>query len=418
MTPLEDKLRAALRDTAHEIPADPPPLILTAHQPAFRLAGRGARPGRRGWIAWAAPLATATLVLAVIATSVTLTRSAHRPRATNPAGPALDGIPPYYVALTTVKPNTNMGYGAVAAEVRSTATGAVIVRIPVPKPYVAFTAVTAASDDRTFVLLAQEGLPGTLEEYAPARFFLLRIFPDTPVHHVNAYLDALPARFIPAGNEVNDMAMSPDGTALAADIGRQLDGDQLYMFNLATGAERTWSARTCASCLPSSGGLGFVSVNVDALSWTADRQHIAFVWGGAIRLLNTSDPGSNLLTNSRRVAVWTAEPSSGLLPMLRGAIITPNGRTAFMVEELAHGGPHFTLREHLVKFSTATGQATAILNDLNVLALNGYEQVLYTNATGSVLVVTFTRPGRNAMILHDGRYTPIPWSPYIGVAAW
>jgi len=52
------------------------------------------------------------------------------------------------------------------------------------------------------------------------------------------------------------------------------------------------------------------------------------------------------------------------------------------------------------------------------LNLNGYEQVLYTNASGSVLVVTYLRPGLNATILHDGHATPIPWSPYIGVAAW
>jgi hypothetical protein len=43
---------------------------------------------------------------------------------------------------------------------------------------------------------------------------------------------------------------------------------------------------------------------------------------------------------------------------------------------------------------------------------------LYTNAADSVLVVAYLRPGRNATIMHDGRDTSIPWSPYIGTAAW
>jgi len=37
---------------------------------------------------------------------------------------------------------------------------------------------------------------------------------------------------------------------------------------------------------------------------------------------------------------------------------------------------------------------------------------------GSVLVLTYLRPGANATIVHDGRSTPIPWSPRIAVAAW
>ena len=36
----------------------------------------------------------------------------------------------------------------------------------------------------------------------------------------------------------------------------------------------------------------------------------------------------------------------------------------------------------------------------------------------SVLVLTYQRPGAKAAIVHDGRSTPIPWSPYIGAAAW
>jgi hypothetical protein len=425
MTPLDETLRAAFLDTAGEIPAEAPPLRLpTRRRPWFR-------PGRRRWIGWVAPLGAAAVVVALIAASLALAGGIPRPQASGPAG--LTAIPPYYVALTTQKPDSAfIDYGAAAAEVRSTATGAVLAKVVPPRPYVAFTGITAAADDRTFVLSAQEPyrLPVLSQRqmfreypngYEPdMRFFLLRINPASPSRAGRTSLRALPAGYIPAKDTLHDMALSPDGTALAADIGGQLRNDRLYVFNLATGATRAWSARGCPECSQSSGGLGYGGVNADALSWTADGRHLAFVWGGTLRLLDTGDPGSNLLTDSRTVAVWASPTTPQTAPQmsLRGAIITPDDRTALAVEELSTEGPNITVREQLVKLSTATRKPAQILDNLNALALNGYEQILYANASGSVLVLTFTRPGLNAVIFHDGRYTPIPWSPYIGLAAW
>jgi hypothetical protein len=59
-----------------------------------------------------------------------------------------------------------------------------------------------------------------------------------------------------------------------------------------------------------------------------------------------------------------------------------------------------------------------VLNNLNARKLGDFEQILYTSADGSVLVLTCQQPGAKAAIVHDGRSTPIPRSPYIGVAAW
>jgi hypothetical protein len=422
MTPLQDKLRAALRETADEIPPEAPPLRLSPG----RRTQNGTRPA---WRAWAAPLAAAALVVAVIAASVTLA-GGLKPQPSTPgasAGPA--GPPPYYVALTTQKPDSDVyDLGATAAEIRSTRTGAVLARVAPPRPYVSFTGVTGAADDRTFVLSAQG--PYELSKnmsalqyrkeypngYYPAqRFFLLRIDPGAPPG-ARMSLTALPASYTPANDAIHDMALSPDGTTLAADVGGELFNDSLYTFNLATGAERSWNSRSCPRCFPSSGGLGYGGVNVDALSWTGDSHHVAFVWGGTVRLLDTRAPGSDLVTDSKPVANWT--PSQTVMGMWRGAIITPDGRTVLGIEELGGPDPNRGIPEHLVRFSTATGKQTAILNNLDAVHLNGYEQILYTNATGSTLVVTYLRPGRNATILQDGRSTPIPWSPYIGVAAW
>jgi hypothetical protein len=81
------------------------------------------------------------------------------------------------------------------------------------------------------------------------------------------------------------------------------------------------------------------------------------------------------------------------------------------IEELAGMNLKGPIREHLVSWSTATGQQIAVLNNLNARNLDDFEQILYTNDDGSVLVLTDQRPGAKAAIVHDGRSTPIPWSP-------
>lgn len=417
MTGLENKLRAALRDTAGEIPADPPPLRLPAG------------PGRRHWISWAAPLAAAALVLAVVAASLAVVHGGSGRTTSKPAGQA--AVPPYYVALTApAYPDVYNG-NATAAEIRATATGAVLAKVVPPKPYVHFAGVTAAADDRTFILVAeaksnppaQPPKPGELPRpyYQPSRFYLLRFDPGTG----RASLRALPGAFIPANAEVRDLAVSPDGTSLAADIDRQgLAGSHLVVFDLATGTERAWSFKTCAQCNPSSGGLGYGGTNPDALSWTGDGKHVAFVgpsrarWPsyGTVRLLDVTLPGTDMLANSRPVA--TLPPGDNATDLSwRAAIITPDGQTVVMVEELATDGAPIVVRDRLLKVSVATGRVT-VLNDLNILAGYQYEQVMYSSTTGSVLVVSGVRKGKTAGILRGDRYTPIPWDRHIVTAIW
>jgi hypothetical protein len=429
MTSLQDKLRAALRETADEIPAQAPPLYLSPPPQASR-NGRNGRNGRNArWRAWAAPLAAAALVMAAVAGSLTVVGSLkHQPAAGAQAGP--DGVPPYYVALiAAAKPRSDVNNmldsssrADSAAELRSTQTGAVLATITPPRPYVSFTGVTAAADDRTFVLSAQGRSPSSAEPPFPAeRFFLLRIDPPAQASTARAgarmTLTALPARYVPAGYDIRGMALSPDGTRLAAEIANSvLYAARLSVFDLAAGTERAWSVRPCARCFPDGGGLLWFGVNIDTLSWLADSQHVAFIWGNTVRLLDTRAAGSGLLTDSKTVVTWTGGDKG--LDEWYGAILTPDGRTVLGVEELSRIGRNAPVREHLVRWSTATGHQTAVLNNLNALTRNDIEQILYTSNDGSVLVLTYLRPGTNATIVHDGRSTSIPWSPSISVAAW
>jgi hypothetical protein len=163
-------------------------------------------------------------------------------------------------------------------------------------------------------------------------------------------------------------------------------------------------------------------VNVDALSWTADGTHLAFVGPGksqrgssAVRLLDVTAPGTNLVTDSKIVAGLPGANTDSLT--WRGAVITPDGRTVVVIEELATNGE---VREALLKISAATGRVTQTLNNISMLDGNrvDYEQVLFTNTTGSELVVSYAKPGMSAGILRGDTYTPIPWNPRTSIAAW
>ncbi len=418
MTPLQDKLRAALRETADEIPAEAPPLHLSP-QPRAGQNGRLTR-----WRAWAVPLAAAALVIATVVASLSVAGSLkHQPAAAGPpAGPY--GVPAYYVALITAKTQSDVenmldsaSAADTAAELRSTQTGAVLARITPPKPYVSFSGVAAAADDRTFVLSAQGPDPSDVEPPFPAqRFFLLRIDPAAQAG-ARMTLTALPAGYVPAGYEIRDMALSPDGTQLAANLGNTLLlAEDLKVFDLATGTERSWTTRTCSRCVPISGGMLWFGVDSDALSWTADSQHVAFIWDNTVRLLDTRAAGPDILTGSKTVATWTGGVTG--LNQWRGAIITPDGRTVLGIEALSRIGRNAPVREHLVSWSTATGRQTAVLNNLDALKRSEFEQILYTSGDGSFLVLSYLQPGANATIVHDGRDTSIPWSRYISVAAW
>ena len=230
-------------------------------------------------------------------------------------------------------------------------------------------------------------------------------------------LTALPAGYVPAGNGIRDMALSPDGTQLAAAIGDSvLYAENLEVFDLATGTKRAWTTRTCSQCMPTSGGMLYFGVNTDALSWTADSQHVAFIWGNTVRLLDTRAAGSGILTASKTVATWTGGFTG--LNQWYGAIIPPDGRTVLGIETLAGRDLKGPVRERLVSWSTATGRQIAVLNNLDARKLGKFEQILYTSDDGSVLVLTYLRPGTNATIVHDGQSTTIPWSSSIGTAAW
>jgi hypothetical protein len=418
MMPIEDKLRAALRETAGEIPGFPPPLDLSQDHASQDHASQD-RTSRR-WVAWTAPLAAAAVVVALVAASLALVRAGPDPEpsrsVTATSGTA--GVPPRYVALVTPQLNTNPELAdAPAAEVRATATGAVLARVVPPRPYVSFTAVTAAADDRTFVLAAgKTGPPGYPP---PTRLFVLR----TSAAGKRMSLQALPAGFIPRHAFLHGMALSPDGSFLAAQINTGQGGivGRLYLLNLATGTSRSWAYRD--------GGVLGAGLGGSSVSWTADGKYLAYVGSGQppqdperLWLLDVSAPGSDLAAHSRLAARLPPEDQADFW-FWREEAITGNGRTAVFVEALVgrQGAERTTSGFRLLTISVATGRVT-FLNYQSGARGNPTgspgEQLRYANATGSALIVSRVRPGATAGILRGNRYTPLPWSPHIVAAAW
>ena len=305
------------------------------------------------------------------------------------------------------------------AVVRVTATGRAVATVSPPRPYGTFVGVTAAADDRTFVLAAQKLAhfkPPVLSAPLPAtKYFLLRLHPGGGRPGDRATLTPLRIPVTPAGAWVSEFALSPDGSHLAMVSGR---GDRLKLsvYNLRTGTGRTYR--------PGGAGNVYVTpITENSLSWAADNRTLAFVygqWGGreGVRLLDASRPGSGLLANSRvavaesRTTWWTQVQLTA-----DGQTIIGNRTNPYQKGDV----------QHLVEVSARTGQLIRVLNVVRHMA-SDVEQIHWVSPSGRVLIVTDALRARHhsnahfadvdAGMLVDGHYTPLPWSENTFTAAW
>jgi hypothetical protein len=417
MNTLEDRVRAAIRATAEEIaPGSIPPLSLAAKLKRRWPGPAGLARGRTGWPRVLVPLAAAASVVAVVTVSLALTRPTHSPAlprarhlaagaVTLGAAPAYTGgtVPPYYVAL---EPGPLSG-ASTRAVVRATATGAELAVVTPPRPDRVFTAVSAAADDRTFVLAAQrssdyDGPPSD----NPQKYFVLRL---DPADHT-ARLTALPIPGEP-GSQVVDEALAPNGSKLAIALGAGRRGEyEIKVINL-----RTWSVRTWRGSGGSSHMIGEVVQGADLLSWTADERTLAFevvtgpygsVPGHEIRLLDTAAPGGSLW--SSRVAVRLGSDAAD-------AMITPDG-SKIVVPIVTQ-----TTRE-FAEYSVATGKRVAVLGIRHYRHANygGWPLLFWADSAGGTLIVYDDRPHGPQLtktgepdagvlaVVTGGRFTPLP----------
>jgi hypothetical protein len=444
MSTIEDRLHSAIRETASEITPDSvPPLTLPGPARADRARWPGRSASRTSWRRVLTPLAAAAAVIAVIAASLILTssdgsRSApshhHLGGGTVAAGlPAavLASIPAYYVGLTGYP-----GEKHLKAVVRASATSAALATVRVPAGYSSFTRVSAAADDRTFVVSAQRHaapvagahgaaarLPDSQQEVV---FFALKF---NPADHA-ARLTLLPVQPVRGsdGNGskfgVGGISLSPDGSKLAMIVDRPSPlTPEITVADVATGAQRTWQWH-------GAGWLDDFRGTISPLSWTADSRTLAFQQGHGFtttgaRLLDTQAPGSNLRTASKLAAQWQFSQD-------RAMNVTITGDGSKIVASVTQVTKH-PARSHLriTEFSARTGQVVRVAGDWVYADGAGGQQVLWSNRSGNTLIVlapatsptsgkVLTDPPWAVGVLSGGHITPLPHADAVNTdySAW
>jgi hypothetical protein len=426
MTRVEDRLRHYYAARARTVEHD-------AIRDGVRLAPGRSRPGPGALSArsWFAPLAAATAVVAVAVTAVTLGGAVHPEQ--SPAGaPSLpaDGqstlpagkhsvaqlvsagvIPPYLITITANgDPRVVPSY----AVVRATATGARLATIQPSVPHGTIVAVTAAADDRTFVLAEEKlPLPDTDSlDIQHGSFFLLHLRSDGTAET----LTKLP---ITADDGVTSLALSADGTELA--MGITVDTtSEVKVYTLATGAVRTWSATGLAA----EGQLG--PQDAASMSWAADGRHLLFGWMDALnvneRLLDTSLGGSSLIADSRLVVTFPGRVGQ-FGPCQGDIIITPDGSAiicpGMTVQSPTGDGPQTVFFR---EYSTATGKVIRQLATWTYAHTDWFLlDAFWSNPSGSVIIGVIPKASQISPVTGptpDPAVTPSPpagSNPRIGV---
>ncbi len=401
----EDRLRAALAETAREIPAGSvPPLDLAA---AGRSAGRATRmrrraPGSRGIKIMAAPIAAATAVVAVIAASSALSGGSHDPRpGTAPRSVNLDSVPPYYMARVGKVAKDAPGL-ALRGVIRHTLSGKPVATMLLPKPYRYVRAVAGSANDRTFLVAARN----TTKLRGDTGFYLAQFSPATRKVTVRR-LDIPPVPSPPS--MVQGLAVSPNGTQVAIAVStKEADGSTLTevsVYWLTTGQVKVWESRTAS--------IGLSFYDPTALSWSSNGE-LAFnattdsrpysVW-----LLNTATAAGNLITDSRFIDgdhKWS--DGDGLVTPSGTRVVTPMARLLL---------PGNKVEQEFAEYSTVTRKQVAVLYKTE----DAQESLDWTNSSGSVLVVGVQlqdhASGQLGVVIGK-RFTPLRGAPSVlGITA-
>src|SRR5215813_18894 len=346
MPDLENLLREELQHEAKKVqPELLRPLQVPTRQPSWRPR--------------LLPFAAAAAVIAVVTAGalVASLTTAHKPAARKPAvsGSAPAGLPRFYVTT-----RSGPGGRGIQAVVRASASGKVTGTVPVPSALPVEwsdsggTFVTAAADDRSFIIGVQGGQEPN-KNGLDLRLFRFTISAAGKPGHLTE-LAATPMR----NQTTEGIALSPDGKLLAVSLMNNSAAHSvaaIQVLNLATGATRTWTAPARSVYIPG------------PPSWADSSRLIAFTWlrstqsglmsaPRGIRLLDTAAPGDNLMAGT--VIVPSGKVAAGSIVSAR---ITPDGRDVIVVtwRDLT---PHASTHTVVVQFAelrAATGRLVRLL---------------------------------------------------------
>jgi hypothetical protein len=308
-----------------------------------------------------------------------------------PAPAADNGLPSYYAIAD---------HGRPVAEIRRSATGKLLSRVPLPPGIDPKLSQIAAGRPGTFVL--------ALASFPRTRFYLLHVLADGR----SARLAPLPVPRLPAGDYVSALAVSPDGRTLAVALQAGRQRGAVEVVRLATGAVRTWT--TTRTGQPT------------ALSWAGHE--LGFFWqdvkppatsAAGLWTLDTTAPGRNLMSGRRIL------PASVGGDSVQTALLGPGGRTA--IASVTYDGTRHvgagTVVGGIVQVSAGTGHPLrTLLAEHAAYSADPVDPGWYVTAcelpaidgSGAHLLVSCDRFGR----LDRARFTPLPGSsPQAAVAA-
>jgi hypothetical protein len=441
VTTLEDTLRAVARSAAAEITPDSiRPLDLSRVPRSARL--------RRRWRAGTLiPLAVTAVVAAMVAAVlVAVTGLGAQPPASTAGPPGWShAVPRYFVALTSAvrtplggPSQVPAGARVLNASVRATATGQELAKVAAPHPFVTFRGVTAAADDKTFVLAATRtvvtsrtlisdgasqvsaGRPapagfanlavprpaaaGAVAARLAVGFFLLRYHASAP----GARLTRLPIRTVAPAARLQGMALSPDGSRLAVALG----GQEIRVYSLHSGTARAWT--TAGPTAP--------GARLTGLSWTSDGRFVGFDavdWDGrapGLNALNTGGPdtggAAGSLPAASRIVLRAGGPvpGTGGLRCLDRAMLAPDGITvACAAVRRSRASPRGQLAG-FAEFSARTGTLLRYLaaGRTRVAGIAGAApQLLWISHAGGRLIA---RAGGPAGLIGSGQAVALPGS--------
>ncbi len=411
MSDLEDLLREELKRTAQKVQ---PEVLRPLRVPA---SGHGWRPRLL-------PLAAAAAVIVIIAVVALITGlpASHQP-ATSGSAPA--SLPRFYVT-TGSTPN---GRGTQAV-VRASASGQVVGTVSVPSadsvPWAdsGGTFVTAAADDRSFIIGAYEGQePDNLGGGLDLRLFRFAISAAGKPGHLTELAPA------PMRNETTEgIALSPDGKLLAVSLMRDSPADAvaaIQVLDLATGATRTWTAPAHSVYIPGPPSWADGS-RVIAFTWLRSTQSGLMSAPRGIRLLDITAPGDNLVAGKLIVPSGVVAAGS-----MVSALITPDGRDVIVVtwRDLTPQASTHTVVVQFAELQASTGRLVRLLRTQT----ERYDQVHVITVEDSLGVLSLGPQGRYALVQgvtfgwldlggpDPGRFTPLPALPvgqYVNFAAW
>ncbi|MGH3290627.1 MAG: hypothetical protein ACRDP7_02355 [Trebonia sp.] len=430
----EDRVRAATRART-ELVGDIRPLEFPDELPARSRRARRARRARR-WLTWGAPIGAAALVTALALVLVML-RQADGPQPGHGAPPAVPpaaaSVPRYYVTLGY----TGSTSSQMEAVVGDDQTGRKVAVIPPPAGQ-NFYGVTAAADDRTFVLL----------NHQPARqettFDLLRVAPGAahPAQLTELHINPLPD-IIGDGLKlvVSGYALSPDGRELAVTWRAASTATnavtQLSVYSLSSGALLdSWNTHAPNNNLPTSASLSWVNgdrsvdfgwvnivpgpVRTVRFNGTTRKVHTE-ADEQTVRSLDVTAAGHDLLADSRLVMQLpksvpvtkdiSTSPCANALMASAGTLVCGSVGGS----DISGAEACTTVEPTFASYSTATGKPLQVLYRHQGQCLNGQSIVLWTDPAGREAIVFLllalkdqpVSAGDSFGVVSAGHFTPL-----------